>query len=106
MYKLKLRSNEEKKDLHEHYQKIINDYDEKIKLNEDNMNMTINEVMERNRFAIEKFKDDLNNNNKQLEFYEHIIKILKIEFKSFYDKYIKTHNRSFDAKQGETKYYI
>ena len=106
MHKLKLHSEEEKKDIHDNYQRIINDYQEKIQVNEKYMNSAINEVTGRDRFTIEKLQNDLNSKTKQLDFHEQIIKTLKAEFKPFYDKYIRTHNRSFDSKQGETRYIM
>jgi len=52
-------------------------------------------------------KDKMKNQSlAELEYAQKFIETVKREFQLFYDKYISTHSKSFDSKQGNKKYFL
>lgn len=87
----------------EHYETLLGELQEKERTVEKQLAEPAMEVKERDQQRIEELTAELEAKEKDIEYLQTIIRTFRVEFKPFYEKYIKTHNKSFDTKSGEKK---
>lgn len=54
--------------------------------------------LDRENLKFDQVQRELDNKLRELDYFETAINTVKQEFRPFYEKYIKTHNKSFESK--------
>lgn len=90
-------------DLKDYYEGVIGDLQDKIQSIEKNYSMRIDDLVEKDRSVGQSQAKETEIRSKEMEYYQKLVETIKSEFKGFYDKYIATHHKSFDSKQGSKR---
>jgi hypothetical protein len=104
--KIEIAKEMEVNSIKEHYETLLSEIQEKERSIEQGLVDSLHETQEKDRQRIEELSAECEGRGKEIDYLETIIRTFKLEFKPFYDKYIKTHNKSFDTKSSEKKYII
>jgi len=88
-----------------YYEGVISELQEKMENAERTYSNRIDDIYEKERARNQGIRES-EAKSKESEYFHKLTETIRMEFKPFYDKYISTHNKSFDSKQGHRKYYL
>ena len=88
-----------------YYEGVISELQEKMQSAERSFSKRIDDMYEKERSRNQVARES-ESKSKESEYFHKLTETIRTEFKPFYDKYISTHNKSFDSKQGNRKYCL
>ncbi len=83
------------RELKNYYEGVISELQDKMEMSEKNYSSRLEDILENDKVKSQSLGD--------LSYAEKFIETVKREFQLFYDKYISSHSKSFDSKQGHRR---